>query len=63
MVEHLYNCASYVQPFAVLFQYFNIDIDRCASDPCLYGGVCHDKVNSYTCVCPSGFTGVNCENG
>jgi hypothetical protein len=30
-------------------------------NPCLNGGVCTDGVNSYTCQCPTGFTGTNCD--
>ena len=37
------------------------DIDECWSDPCQNGGSCVDETNSYTCSCPSGFSGVNCE--
>ena len=39
-----------------------LDIDDCASDPCVNGD-CTDGVDSYTCDCDSGFTGVNCETG
>jgi hypothetical protein len=28
----------------------------------LNGATCQDRVNMYTCSCPAGFTGVNCEN-
>jgi collagen type VI alpha len=37
--------------------------DNCNSNPCKNGGVCNKQVNSYTCTCPLGFTGINCERG
>ncbi|XP_078669871.1 collagen alpha-6(VI) chain-like [Branchiostoma floridae x Branchiostoma belcheri] len=39
-----------------------IDIDECASAPCQNGGVCVNGNNQYTCQCPAGFTGTNCQN-
>ena len=36
------------------------DVDDCAKKPCLNGGRCVDKVNSYQCVCKTGYSGVNC---
>jgi hypothetical protein len=39
------------------------DIDECESQPCDNGGTCTDQVNSYLCVCPTGYTGINCETG
>nr|BAO49753.1 C-type lectin [Ruditapes philippinarum] len=46
---------------AYLCQMDPIDYDDCASNPCQNGGMCVDGVNEYTCTCPSGFTGTNCE--
>ena len=39
------------------------DIDDCSSDPCLNGGACRDGVNSYTCTCALGYTGITCSMG
>jgi Notch-like protein len=38
-------------------------IDECASNPCQNKGTCTDLdgPDSYTCDCPAGFTGTNCE--
>ncbi len=36
-------------------------IDECASRPCQNDGVCVDQVGSYTCACPPGWTGNQCE--
>uniref|UniRef100_K1RUJ1 Versican core protein n=1 Tax=Magallana gigas TaxID=29159 RepID=K1RUJ1_MAGGI len=41
-----------------------IDIDECASTPCMYGNDCiQDRINSYICVCSERFEGVYCERG
>ena len=37
------------------------DIDECASNPCLNGATCNDRVNRYTCTCASGWTDTHCE--
>ena len=37
------------------------DIDDCKDNPCNNGGNCIDGVASYTCVCPVGFLGLDCE--
>jgi hypothetical protein len=33
----------------------------CLSNPCQNGGVCQSQQSGYTCLCNSGFTGVNCD--
>lgn len=38
------------------------EANECFSSPCRNGGVCQDQVNAFTCSCPSGFTGVTCED-
>ncbi|KAK6489872.1 protein eyes shut-like protein [Huso huso] len=38
-----------------------ININECASAPCLNNGRCIDGVNCYQCLCASGFMGSNCE--
>ncbi|KAM8705688.1 hypothetical protein ACLKA7_010053 [Drosophila subpalustris] len=39
-----------------------LEIDECASNPCLNGGQCHDLVGGYQCNCLStGFEGIHCE--
>lgn len=40
----------------------NVDIDECASNPCLNGATCIDKVNEYRCVCADGWTGKRCQH-
>ncbi|XP_051540309.1 coagulation factor IX-like [Myxocyprinus asiaticus] len=38
-----------------------IDGDQCQSSPCQNGGICKDEMSTYTCWCPAGFNGKNCE--
>ncbi|VDH94425.1 Hypothetical predicted protein, partial [Mytilus galloprovincialis] len=38
------------------------NIDECSSNPCQNKGTCKDGVNSYTCNCPPGYTGFNCQS-
>lgn len=35
--------------------------NACDPDPCLNGATCVDELNGYTCVCPAGYEGANCE--
>lgn len=39
------------------------DIDECLTRPCQYGSKCINTAGSYTCMCPVGLTGQNCEKG
>ena len=39
---------------------FVVDINECDSYPCLNGGTCSDDVNSFSCVCAPGITGLTC---
>ena len=40
-----------------------IDIDECASNPCMNGGTCIDEVNSFSCSCIPGYTDSTCSIG
>ena len=37
-----------------------VDIDECASNPCMNGGVCADGRDLFTCTCAADFTGATC---
>ena len=53
-----------VRVFRVLFSiiiFSCLDIDDCASWPCNNAGRCIDEIDSFTCQCFPGFTGVQCE--
>ena len=39
-----------------------MDIDECASNPCLNGGECNDGAGAYSCDCPTDWKGFNCEH-
>lgn len=39
------------------------DVDECQSEPCKNGGTCWDLPGSFTCYCPEGFVGTQCETG
>ncbi|XP_058998330.1 protein crumbs homolog 2 [Mustela lutreola] len=38
-----------------------VDVDECASQPCLHGGRCQDLPNGFQCHCPDGYTGLACQ--
>ena len=35
----------------------------CVGSPCQNGGTCSSQSSTYSCSCPAGFNGRNCENG
>ena len=39
------------------------DIMECASSPCVNDGTCLDGVDLYTCICPAGNIGTQCDIG
>ncbi|KAG8556043.1 hypothetical protein GDO81_017908 [Engystomops pustulosus] len=38
-----------------------LDIDECASNPCLNGGICQNLPNRFHCICDMNFAGDMCE--
>ena len=39
------------------------DIDDCDQQPCQHGGSCADRLNSFTCTCPTTWEGDICTIG
>ena len=42
-------------------RFCEVNIDDCASQPCYNGGTCHDQEKDYTCSCPPGYFGLQCQ--
>ena len=40
----------------------DLDLDECASSPCLNGASCTNEFNRYSCMCTVGFTGMQSTN-
>uniref|UniRef100_A0A8C0WPK0 Protein crumbs homolog 2 n=1 Tax=Castor canadensis TaxID=51338 RepID=A0A8C0WPK0_CASCN len=39
----------------------SVDVDECASGPCLNGGRCQDLTNGFQCHCRDGYAGLACQ--
>ncbi|KAG8179369.1 hypothetical protein JTE90_012068 [Oedothorax gibbosus] len=37
-----------------------VNLDECASSPCLHGSTCVDGFGTFSCICPAGFSGDMC---
>ena len=54
----------YIFIIIIVLDLFIIDLDSddCTPNLCLNGGTCVDGLQSFTCLCPSGFYGNLCES-
>jgi collagen type VI alpha len=55
------NYDSFSSISSTLQGYLCIATNPCESNPCKNSAKCVPGLNSYTCTCPAGFTGINCE--
>lgn len=56
------NHSAYGSGILVYDYSFVLDGNDCSPNPCQNGGICVDGCASYTCQCPSNYTGTNCEH-
>ena len=56
MVERMNNLMT-----SLVFCRCETDIDECETNPCSNNATCVDGNNTFTCACPSNFTGSACQ--
>jgi hypothetical protein len=63
----IYDFCFHLIPFVLcdanMLYYCVTDINECDSNPCVNGGTCVNRVNSYACTCVGGYIGTNCQTG
>lgn len=66
---HMGHLASVLNSIFLFFLFFSksgdrceLNIDNCASLPCLNNGECIDLVDDYQCNCQTGYIGKNCQH-
>ncbi len=52
----------YLFPFLIFFSSSLYLVLGCVLNLCQNGGLCQQQTNGYICICPSGYTGQNCQN-
>ena len=57
-ISNLYVAILWIMIYRIDYTW---DIDDCKDKPCDNGGTCKDGIGTYKCVCPTGFTGADCE--
>ena len=50
-------------PYLIAYYIFISDIDDCESNPCQNGATCQDGIGLYSCSCPTGYEGDQCQIG
>ena len=60
--HHSDNKLTFSQGGYLIYNYnFIVDGNECSPNPCRNGGTCQDGCSRYSCSCPAGFSGHNCQ--
>ena len=61
--KNLLHCSDSSCNSFIHFDYnLRLDGDDCNPNPCRNNATCHDLISSYSCDCPTGYTGPQCEH-